>query len=295
MAPYLYEFKFYTGKKSNPELGLGESVVKDLTQSLAGTCCRIYMDNFFTTVNLFQDLFDIQILACGTIRVKRKYLPDNLKKDKNMKRGEHEYRQSGCINLVKWMDSKSVLVLSNTCCGPVTSGSVKRRQKGSIEKVAIDCPEIIQDYNTNMGGVDLLDQKISTYSLDRRSQIKFYLGPFFDLLDIVLINSYVVWKSMNPKSNLTSLDFRRSVTRDLILLNSSRDSNAYRKRSKKQGSLSVVSAGKHLPEITSIRRRCQMCSDADKDYKTYVRCNSCEKYFCFTNTRNCYKDFHNNI
>ena len=42
---YTYEMDMYVGKKIRIEVGLGENVVLDLTNSLIGTCCRIFMDN----------------------------------------------------------------------------------------------------------------------------------------------------------------------------------------------------------------------------------------------------------
>ena len=84
---YLYDFNFYTGKKINTEVGLGESVVKDLVLGLEGTCCRVYFDNFFTTIDLIADLLDKKILACGTIRSNRRKLPTDLPTDKLLKKG----------------------------------------------------------------------------------------------------------------------------------------------------------------------------------------------------------------
>ena len=92
---------------------------------------------------------------------------------------------------MKWMDNESVLVISSAC-GGVNSGTVKRRKKGEMDKITLQCREMIQDYNQHMGGVDLLDQKIVPYSMDRRAKIKFHLRPFFDLLDIAMNNSYTI-------------------------------------------------------------------------------------------------------
>jgi hypothetical protein len=288
---YLFDFNFYTGKKINTECGLGESVVKDLVECLHGTCCKVYFDNFFTTVDLVADLLDAKVLACGTVRSNRKKLPKDLPADKQMKRGQQESRQCGGIRFVKWMDSKSVLVVSSACDSEA-SGTVQRRQKGHSEKVPVNCPEIIQDYNHNMGGVDLLDQKIVSYSLDRRSKIKFYLRPFFDLLDIAMVNSYVIWNKLNPNSKLTSLQFRRSVTRELISGNTSRDIDYYTKRSGKTDACSDKSAEKHLPEFHSSRKRCRLCADNKLDFKTVFQCTACKAPFCITNERNCFRDFH---
>ena len=60
---YLFEIDLYTGKKKFVEHGLGESVVLQLTDSLNGLNCEIFMDNFFSSPGLFLKLKEKDILA----------------------------------------------------------------------------------------------------------------------------------------------------------------------------------------------------------------------------------------
>ena len=190
--------------------------------------------------------------------------------------GEFECRQSGGISIVKWMDNRSVLVVTSIC-GPMESGIVQRRLKGQPDKVPVTCPLVVQDYNAHMGGVDLLDQKIVPYSLDRRSKVKFYLRPFFDLMDVAMTNSYIVWCKVNPDSKLTSLQFRRSVTRDLITVYGNRSVSYYTKQSKKRGASSQLPTELHLPEFdSSSRKRCRLCAEKKLDFKTVFKCSGCD-------------------
>ena len=55
---YFSQFDVYRGKGSNtsPELGLGGSVVKQLTRPLVGKYHHVFMDNFFTSPALFDVL-----------------------------------------------------------------------------------------------------------------------------------------------------------------------------------------------------------------------------------------------
>ena len=237
--------------------------------------------------NLLQD----KILSCGTIRANRKGLPKDLKSDKQLARGESDIRQGEGLNLVKWMDNKSVLVVS-TCCGPVSNSEVERRQKGKQEKIKIICPDMIKDYNQNMGGVDIMDQKLASYGVDRRARIKFYLRPFFDLLNIAMTNSFVVWMKLNPTSKMTSLEFRRSVTRELILSHRGRERMSSNKASRKRGAVSYPSNVSHLPVLSDIRKRCRLCADQGADFKTDVTCATCKNHLCLTKNRNCFHDFH---
>ena len=50
-------------------------------------------------------------------------------------------------------------------------------------------PEIIKDYSSGMGGVDLHDQITAAYKLDRKSSGGCYcLKLYFDLMNISVVN-----------------------------------------------------------------------------------------------------------
>ena len=72
-----------------------------LTRSLIGTNVRLYFDNFFTTPSLIFKLKQDQIYSWGTVCQNRKGMPKNLKKDKEMKRGKLDQRQSEGIHFSK--------------------------------------------------------------------------------------------------------------------------------------------------------------------------------------------------
>ena len=69
---YICDFSVYTGKEESTEKNLGPKVVKKLAEPLA-------LDNFFSTVNLFDDLLEDGIYACGTFRRDRKGVPQAIK------------------------------------------------------------------------------------------------------------------------------------------------------------------------------------------------------------------------
>jgi len=90
---------------------------------------------------------------------------------------------SNGISATKWMDNKSVFLLSNYQ-NPRAAHDIERRVKGSKNKVKVSCPTVVHEYHQYMGGVYLIDQMKVTYQVDRRSKTRFYLRIFFDLLDI---------------------------------------------------------------------------------------------------------------
>ena len=96
--------------------------------------------------------------------------------DKQMKKGDCEFFLSGNTMACKWMDNRSVLLLSSALEGLNDILSVQKREKGSKTKSFVPCPKIVKLYNIGMGGVDLMGQRAAAYHLDRRSSVRFYLA-----------------------------------------------------------------------------------------------------------------------
>ena len=92
------------------------------------------------------------------------------------------------IATIKWMDNRSVYMITTADSCPLTT-TVKRRQKGTSEKLSVVCPEIIKTYNYNMVGVDKSNQMIATRNWDRKAPGKFYLRPNFEYLVQAMVNA----------------------------------------------------------------------------------------------------------
>lgn len=136
----------------------------------------MYFDNFFTNVELLEELKQKEIHAVGTINISRRYLPI-FKQDKHMKRGDFQwYTSDSGLAAIKWKDKRSVHILSNYH-DPEICNEVKRKEKdGKI--IQIQCPKAVIDYNANMNYVDIFDQLLSNYKINRRSR-KWWHRIFF--------------------------------------------------------------------------------------------------------------------
>ena len=154
---YLFQTDIYTGKREKRQVGIGESVVLQMSEVLANKGIEIYFDNFFSSPILFHKLMEKGIKACGTVRVNRSHMP-KFNPDSTFKRGDFSSFQSNGVTVVKWMDNRAVHIASNFL-DPNETITVKRRQAGNPNKISVQCPAIIKKYNTGMGGVDLMDQK----------------------------------------------------------------------------------------------------------------------------------------
>lgn len=72
---YIYNFEVYTGKHEVPENGLAYGVVFRLMNDLLESGRVLYVDNFYTSPHLFEDLYERGIFASGTVRTNRKNFP----------------------------------------------------------------------------------------------------------------------------------------------------------------------------------------------------------------------------
>lgn len=79
------------------------------------------------------------------------------------------------------------------------------------------CPRIVEDYNTHMGGVDLLDAHLARYKVTIRSR-KWYMKIFYHCLDMVCVNSWLIWKKADDNNNKHSLaDFKEMLAISLCV------------------------------------------------------------------------------
>ena len=153
----------YLGRKQTPEfnLGLGKDVVLQLMKDLERLFCTVYFDNFFNSPKLIEKLFQKCIYGTGTVRANREQMQKMID-DKQMKRGDCKFLFSGNTMACKWMNNRSVLLLSSALEGMNNTLLVQRTEKGSKTKCSVPCPKIVMLYNSGMGGVDLMYCRLSS-------------------------------------------------------------------------------------------------------------------------------------
>ena len=138
-----------------------------------------------------------------------------LKADKQIKRGEHDWLACDTISATKWMNSRSMIILSNYR-NPSVAQQINRRVKGSKEKVKVSRSTFIREHNMYTGGVDLCDQMNISYDVDRRNKVRFYLRVFFDFMDISVVNSKNVYGKIQSTAAMSSMDFLFSLACSMI-------------------------------------------------------------------------------
>ena len=148
---------------------------------------HVYMDNYYTSVELLEELYLRATFSAGTCRINRKAVPKAMK-DIKLKMGEVCFRRSDTILALKWFDKRAVLILSTIHEAVEITTGKKDRYGNPITK-----PECIYDYTTNMRGCDLSDQLMTSYSLLRRS-LKWWRKLFFHLFALCINNAYILYK-----------------------------------------------------------------------------------------------------
>ena len=93
-------------------MNLGSSVVLDLCQVLKNTYCHVFFDNFFNLPALIQKCHDNGMYVLGVACSDRINMPQ-MKKDKEMKRGDYQYKFYNHIACIKWYGNKSVVLLGS--------------------------------------------------------------------------------------------------------------------------------------------------------------------------------------
>ncbi|CAH0713964.1 unnamed protein product, partial [Brenthis ino] len=298
---YLYQFIPYGGKNSNVtrnDLGLGENIVLDLLSVIEDPRKhRIFFDNFFSSHKLFSILKEKGYFATGTIRENRTMNKNliNTKSLQKKERGSFDYNfdQKYEVLLVRWNDNSVVNVATNNAkIEPLVTA--KRYDRKIKKMVNVPQPQVIADYNKNMGGVDLHDNGIANYRIQVRGK-KWWWPLFINLIDSVLVNSWKIYNLANERS-LSQLEFKSYVTVSLMKTEEAQladnshflgNSNINLGRPSKNAlptNIRFDNIGHVIGEQESKRRRrCRQCRST-----TIYMCKKCQVHL----HADCFKIFH---
>jgi hypothetical protein len=297
---YNLKFQIYTGKLNNTvEVGLGSRVVLDLVQGLDNKNHLVYMDNYFSSYDLYTNLMSRNIYACGTVNINRVKLP-KMVDDKSLQRGDYDYKVSNDnVSVVKWKDKKSVHLLS-TFHDPKTTTSVNRKQKdGTI--VEVSCPVVLKDYNQNMNFVDNFDRIVNDYHLDRKAK-RWWMRIFFHFLHCSVSNAYICHKEIPNMTRVDNKEFIRQVYEGLLAKSIVEESPLALKRVKAKfvddntrkpyvSKHIRLEKSRHQPE-SSTSRRCVVCSTKRNPVRTIWSCNTCKVPLCVKKDKSCFQSYH---
>jgi DNA polymerase III epsilon subunit-like protein len=286
----------YTGKFTYSEAKTDSAkktvqVVQQLCEPFRGTHRTVYVDRFYSSVDLLKELEDMQLYTTGTVMSNRipRHISVKAKDFRTLPRGgtiHHVFnyttkngdkKQAG---LVAWKDRKMVYCMTNDCSiGPMDQ--CRRRSGGGI--ISIPRPQVISKYNEFMGGVDLADARRLHCNSTVMGQNRWWLKLFFYLLDAGTSNALVIYnEAMKGKQKPFNIaDFKAKLVEGLV-------------GAKLKDSLDSTPNKEHtmIPIPSGERQRCSYCAVTGSNCRTRYMCEACGIPYCSIGSgktaRDCY-------
>ena len=195
-------------------------VVKELCQDFKGSHRTIYVDRFYTSLDLLKELDKMDLYVTGTCM--RNRIPIELRiaktstQFKEMDRGDsvtHTYsykygNRKKTYGLVSWKDKDIVYCMTNVCNTINSDQCYRRTQSG---RVLVDRPQVIAEYNRNMGGVDVADMRRLHCNSTIMGLNRWWLKLFFYMLDVGTSNSLVLYKLAGGPSDMNIVLFKQQL------------------------------------------------------------------------------------
>nr|CAH7752477.1 unnamed protein product [Callosobruchus chinensis] len=153
---YTYNFLIYTGADTNygdnfVNEPLSARVVLELSNNLLDKGYCLFLDNYYTSVDLAEKLSQRRTDCVGTMRINRKGVPKDLK-EKKLARGDTFALFRKKLMLLKYKDKKEIIMISSLH----DNQFVEKTKRGKVIKK----PAVVEQYNQKMGGVDLTENML---------------------------------------------------------------------------------------------------------------------------------------
>lgn len=265
----------------------GEVVVK-LTEEQPRES-YVFFDNYFASPDLLVELKKRQLHATCTMRANRsRKCPLLCLKDLKKKgRGAYDFRSvpGESILLCEWFDNKIVLVASNIH-GVEPHHQVRRYDRKNRQYINVMCPGLIKHYNANMGGVDKCDMLLSLYRNQQKSK-KWYRRIIFHLLDLCIVNAWLLYKAAKPEATIPLAYFKLEVAESLIVARQALPAPvAHTHPGKTFSAKNVCKDARfdhvdHLPQKRDMKNAMR-CKQEGCNRKTLFICRKCEVFLCIT-------------
>jgi hypothetical protein len=276
---YLYNAYIYTGKncygrtlsEEENKLSKPTQSVLRLVKPVQGSNRNVTGDNWFSSIQLVQQLKERGLTYVGTMRKDKVEVPEEFKPSADREVKSSLYGFTEDITLLSFVpkQKKAVIMVS------------------SMHHIAADDPdtekpEIIALYNHTKGGVDSLDQKIANYSSSRRTR-RWPMAVFFTIIDAASgVNAFVLHQAYDNAVKMTRLDFMKNLGQSLVREHMSR---RLRRPITKELAMSIRHILK-LPEeqplpapVLEKRRTCTFCPPKLKRQTRYP-CQKCGVPIC---------------
>lgn len=204
---YTLEYNVYSGKGSQTqnESLFSTNIVLNMTEPYQDSGRTIYMDNWYSSVDLAQKLLARGTHMVGTLRANRKGNPPNVVV-KKLKKGEVVAQQKDGVMVLKWKDKRDLLMISTkhdaSCIDVPKRGLIQRK------------PKVVMDYNDGKSFIDRNDQ-MGSYASPLRKSMKWYRKIAFDvILTTSVVNALSLFQTVTSK-RVTVTDFKENILKYL--------------------------------------------------------------------------------
>lgn len=264
-------------------------IVEQLVEPYKGSHRTIFIDRFYTSIELLQSLSARDLYVTGTMNANR--IPTGLRLAKSsrdykaMKRGDmvkfkftykvgELERQAG---MVGWKDRNMVYCLSNDSNNHEMDECTRRGANGLLK---LPRPISIANYNKYMGGVDLADMRRLHCNSTLMGQNRWWLKLFFYLLDVGTSNSLIIhnearklYAETQEYKPMNIVTFKMKVVESLLGKKTEDLLNEPNRETVEQH------VAVHLPENT--RYRCAFCNlQHGRSRRTRYKCLACDVPLC---------------
>ena len=223
---YILGCHVYTGKDTScisshskplsPDCGKTTKIVLSLLKQckLLDKGHHIYMDNYYTSPELAEELYYCQTYCCGTVKMNHKDMPKTLAKA-NITHLQSAFLRNEPLLCLKRRDPKSkskkkpVTILSTIHQATEVLTKKKDSHGNHILK-----PLCIQQYTQNMSGVDISDQYMA-FHVSLCKSMKWSRKLFFHLFNMLLLNAYILNKKFG-KWKMSKDDFMEHIANYLL-------------------------------------------------------------------------------
>jgi hypothetical protein len=291
---YLWSFLVYTGKDTQFKSSLltqamtkTTAIVLHLIEPLLHKGYTVWLDNFYNSPALARLLKSKATDCVGTLKINRKGVPKAVK-DAKIKKGEVIGQHSGPVTVMKWHDKRNVLMIST-----FHDTKMKSEMKRGIE---IRKPVCVVEYNKCMGGVDLKDQLLQMYLVERKRMHKWYMKLFRRLLNATVLNALIIYRhntghkidQLAFRVNLVEALFERFADRERKVTGRRAQENTIPRLLERHFINKVPPTGKKaLPQ-----RRCVVCSSHGRKKDTRYCCLKCDVGLCL---EDCFEAYHTKL
>ena len=215
MSGYVVDFTMYSGMTSSLH-----DTVFGLVGRFVGQGYHIFMDNYYNSVQLAQEMFNKGIHLSGTLRLNRgaPQVLRHIAHYKVMAIGDTVFRKKGDVFVVLWRSPARIVPMITNSGSPVTEEYTYRKKGGRNRpyvEIPMSRPKVIRHYTAYMGGVDLFDQMVNYYSFARRT-VRWSKKVVMYLLQLAIQNSFALYtKYSTDRKKMNLLEYMNFVAESL--------------------------------------------------------------------------------